>query len=163
MPRPGKSTADGQHWVYRLEGRRKCWFMAAEGSATVPVRHRAAKDRVVARSDKETSGRKQEALVDAHAELLRAAPATSQPIPLASKLKMADAASAVAIGPAAFVPLPPVANSHATDQLTPDDPTRRQVDVEMLLAAAPTASDVVAVSVPPTTSPFGLSYCRSGR
>jgi len=35
LPQPGKSTADGQHWVYRFDGRRKCWFQAAEGIATV--------------------------------------------------------------------------------------------------------------------------------
>src|SRR4051812_19402805 len=49
LPRPGKATADRQHWVYRLDGRRKCWFQA-EGIAMVKKRvpHHAAKDRLAA-------------------------------------------------------------------------------------------------------------------
>ena len=47
---PGKSTADGQHWVYRYDGHRKCWFQTAEGTATVkePVHHHATKQRAAA-------------------------------------------------------------------------------------------------------------------
>jgi len=45
--------------------------------------------------------------------------------------------------------MPPAPIAVATDQLTPDHPTARQVDVETLLAAAPAASDAVAASVPP--------------
>jgi hypothetical protein len=72
------------------------------------------------------------------------------------------AASVVAIGPAPLVRLASVANNHATDQLTPSDPTQRQVDVEMLLAAAPAASDAVAVSLPPSTSPFVFPIAEAG-
>src|SRR3954469_18755327 len=45
LPRPGKSTAAGQRWVYRFDGHRKCWFQAAQGIATVKkqVRRSAAK------------------------------------------------------------------------------------------------------------------------
>lgn len=152
LPRPGKLTADGQHWVYRLDGQRKCWFLAAEGIATVRkrVHHHAAKDRVAAPAENESAWRKQEALVDTRAEQLRSAPATSEAMPPASKLKVVDAASVVAIGAAAPVLSAPVAN-RATDQLTPDHPTRRHVDVEALLAAAPAASDAVAVSVAPAS------------
>jgi hypothetical protein len=141
LPRPGKSTADGRHWVYRLDDHRKCWFLAAEGIAAVKkrVHHHAAKGRVAAPAENETAWRKQDALVDARAELVRSAPAKSQPI-AASKLKVVDAA----IGAAALVPSAP-------DQLTPDHPTQRQVDVETLLAAAPAASDGVALSVAPTS------------
>jgi hypothetical protein len=143
LPRPGKSTADGQRWVYRLDGHRRCWFLAAEGIATVkkPVHRHAAKDRV-----------KQEALVDARAELLY----STQPMPPASKLKVADAA----IGAAALVPLAPVAD-RATDQLNLDRPTPRQVDVETLLAAAPAASDAVAVSMTPA-SPVAHPIAEAG-
>jgi hypothetical protein len=76
LPRPGKSTADSQHWVYRLDGRRKCWFQAAEGIATVkkPVRHHAAEHRVAAPAENETARLKQEAVADARAELLRSPP-----------------------------------------------------------------------------------------
>jgi hypothetical protein len=145
LPRPGKSTADGQRWVYRLDGRRKCWFQAAEGIATVK---NAAKHRVAAPAESETARRKREPVVDARAELLRAAPPeTSQPTPPASELKLVDAGSVVATGAAALAPPASVAN-RATGQLTPDHPTPRQVDVETLLAAAPAASDAVAASVP---------------
>jgi hypothetical protein len=150
LPRPGTSTAEGQRWVYRSEGNRKCWFQAAEGTATVKqARHRAAKHRVAAVEENEAARRKRKAVMDARAELLRSAPAeTSQPTQPASELKVVDAASAPATAPAAFVPPALVANS-ATDQLTPDHPTARRLDAETLLAAAPAPSDAVAVSVPP--------------
>jgi len=102
LPRSGKSTAAGQHWVYRLEGHRKCWFQAAEETATVknPVHDRAAKPRVA--TEKETAPRKK-ALVDTGAELQRSAPGeTPQPTPPA--LKVADAAPDLATGAAGFVP-----------------------------------------------------------
>ena len=163
LPRPGKSTADGQHWVYRLDGHRKCWFQAAEGIATVKkqVHHQAAKHRDAAPEENETARRKREAVVDARAELLRSAPAeTSQPTRPEPELKVVDAASVVATGVAALVPPAPVDNL-GTDQLTPDHRTPRQVDVETLLAAAPAASDAVAASVPPVAG--RLSYRRGGR
>ena len=96
LPQPGKSTAEGQHWVYRLEGNRKCWFQAAEGSAVKKqVRPRAAKPRVAAPEENEAARRKPKAVVDARAELLRSAPAeTSKPMRPAPELKVADAASA---------------------------------------------------------------------
>ena len=151
LPRPGKSAAAGQRWVYRSEGGRKCWFQAAEGTATVKkqVRHRAAKSRVAASEENEAARRKRKAVVDARAELLRSAPAeTSQPILPAPELKVVDAASVLHAGAAAFVPPAPIENL-ATDQLTRDHPTARQVEAKTLLAAAPAASDAVAASVPP--------------
>lgn len=149
LPRPGTSTAEGQRWVYRSEGRRKCWFQAAEGTATVKqVRRRGAKPRIAAVEENEAARRK--AVMDARAELLRSAPAeTSQPTQPAPELKVVDAASLPTTGAAAFVPPAPVAN-RTTDKLTLDQPTSRQVDAETLLAAAPAAtSDAVAASVPP--------------
>jgi hypothetical protein len=162
VPRPGKSTADGQHWVFRLDGHRKCWFQAAEGIATLKerVHHHAAKHRVAAPAENATARRKREA-VDARAELLGSAPAeTSQPTPPASGLKVVDAASVVATGAAALAPLAPVANRGA-DQLKPDRPTPRLVDVETLLAAAPAASDAVAASVPPAP-PVAFPIAEAG-
>jgi hypothetical protein len=158
LPRPGKSTADGQHWVYRLDGRRKCWFQAAEGTATVkkPVRPRVATP-----EENESARRKRKAVVDARAELLRSASAeTSQLTSPAPKLKVADAASLVATAPAVFVPPAPVAN-RATDLLTADHPRPRQVDVETLLAAAPAAGDAVAASVP-TATPVAFPSAEAG-
>jgi hypothetical protein len=162
LPRPGKSTADGQRWVYRLDGHRKCWFQAAEGIATVNkrVHHHAAKQRVAAPAENEPARRKREA-VDARAELLRSAPAeTSQPTPPASELKLVDAGSVVATGAAALAPPASVAN-RATGQLTPDHPTPRQVDVETILAAAPAASGAVAASVPPAP-PIAFPFAEAG-
>jgi hypothetical protein len=142
--RPGKSTADGQRWVYRLDGHRKCWFLTAEGTATAkkPIHLRAAKHRGAAPEENETARHKK--AVDARAEILRSAPAeTSQQTPRSPGVKVVDATSVPATGAAALVPPAPIANL-ATDQLMPDDPTPRQVDVETLLAAAPAAGDAVA-------------------
>jgi hypothetical protein len=149
LSRPGKSTTVGQHWVYRLEGRRKCWFQTAEETAVKrQARRRAAKARVAVSEENEARPRQRRAVVDARAELLRSAPAeTSQPERPAPELKMADAASVLATAIAAFVPPAPVENL-ATNQPTPDRRTPRQVDVEMLLAAAPADRGAVAASGP---------------
>jgi hypothetical protein len=163
LSRPGKSAADGQRWVYRFDGHRKCWFQADEGTATVKqVRHRAAKPRVAAPEENEPVPRKRKAVVNARAELLRSAhKETSQTTRPAPELKVADAASVLAAGAAAaFVPPAPVAN-RPTDQLTPDDPTSRRVDVETLLAAAAAPSDAVAVSAPPA-APVASSIAEVG-
>ena len=153
MPQPGKSTAEGQHWVYRLEGNRKCWFQAAEGSAVKKqVRPRAAKPRVAAPEENEAARRKPKAVVDARAELLRSAPAeTSKPMRPAPELKVADAASAT--GAAAFLSPAPIEN------LAPAHP--RQVDVEALLGAAPAASDAVAASVVPPAAPVAFRIAEA--
>jgi uncharacterized membrane protein len=153
LPQPGKSTADGQHWVYRLDGHHKCWFQAAEETVTKkPVRHHAAKH-VAAPKENGAVSRKPNAVVDARAELLRSGSAeTPQPTPPAPALKVVDAAPVPATGAATLVPPTPVVAKPATDQLTPNHHPAppRQVDVEALLAAAPAASDAAA-SVPPAT------------
>jgi hypothetical protein len=161
-PRPGTSRTAGQHWVYRLEGHRKCWFQAAEGIATVKkqVRNRAAEPRVAAPEENEAARRERKAVVDAHAELLRSARAvTSRPMRPAPELKVVNAASVFAAAGAAFVPAPSVEDL-ATDQLTPDHPTPRQVDTETFLAAAPAASYAVAASVPPA-APIALPIAEA--
>jgi hypothetical protein len=155
LPRPGKSTTAGQRWVYRFDGHRKCWFQTAQGIATVKkqVRHSAAKPPVAVPEENETAPPKQNAVVDARAELRSAPEEASQPTRLAPEFKVVDAASVLATGPAAFVPLAPV-EKRATDQLTPDHATPRVVDVKTLLAAAPAPSDAVAASVPPAPVAF---------
>jgi hypothetical protein len=149
LSRPGKSTTAGQHWVYRLQGHRKCWFQTAEETPVKrQVRHRAAKPRLIVSEENGAGRRQRRAVVDARAELLRSPPAeTSQPERPAPELKMADAASVLATAIAAFVPPAPVENL-ATNQPTPDRRTPRRVDVEMLLAAAPADRGAVAASVP---------------
>jgi len=107
LPHPGKSTADGQHWVYRYDGHRKCWFQTAEGTATVkkPVHHHATKQRAAAPEEKEAALRKRKAVVDVRAELLRSARAeTAQPTPPAPEVKLVDAAPVPTTGAAALVP-----------------------------------------------------------
>jgi hypothetical protein len=153
LPRPGTSAAEGQRWVYRTEGGRKCWFQIAEGTATVKRardRVRAAKARAASKED-ETARRKRKAVMDARAEMQRAAPAESPELPRpAGEFKLADVAPVRAAGAAAFVPPAPVATpDHASDQLAPDLPTPRRLDERTLLAAAPAPSDAVVVSAPP--------------
>jgi hypothetical protein len=160
LSRPGKSTTAGQHWVYRLQGHRKCWFQTAEETPVKrQVRHRAAKPRLNV-SEENDAARQRRAVVDARAELLRSAPAeTSQPERPAPELKMADAASVLATAIAAFVPPAPLENL-ATAQPTPDRRTPRQVDVEMLLAAAPADRGAVAASVP-AAAPVAFSIVET--
>ncbi|MGY3610894.1 MULTISPECIES: hypothetical protein [unclassified Bradyrhizobium] len=161
MPRPGRSTADGQHWVYRLEGHRKCWFQAAEGIATVKKRahRRVAKHHLATLEANETAGRKQKAAVDARAELLRSTAAeTSQPA--APTLEVVDAGPVLGTGIATLVPSAAISN-RADDQLTPDHSRPRQIDVETLLAAAPAVSDVVASSAP-SAAPVAFPIAEAG-
>jgi hypothetical protein len=169
LPRPGTSTADGQRWVYRSEGRRKCWFQTAAGTAPVKqVRdRRAAKARVAVAEENEVPQRKRKAVMDARAELLRPVPAeTSRSSRPAPEFNVAAAAPVPATGAAAFVP-PPPAESFATDRLTSEpttaEPTTaepptadhaapRRLDEKTLLAAATVPSDAVVVSVRPAAA-----------
>jgi hypothetical protein len=149
LPQPGKPTADGQHWVYRFDGHRKCWFQAAEGIATVKkrVRHHAAQTHVATPKENESALRRRKAVLDARDELLRSAQAETPQPPPAPEIKVVNAAPDPATGPAELeAPAPAIAKA-ATDQLTSDRPTPRQLNVETLLAAAPPASDAVATSV----------------
>jgi hypothetical protein len=153
LPRPGKSTADGQHWVYRYDGHRKCWFQASEGAANVkkPVHH-AARHRVTAPSENESALHNRKAVLDAREELLSSAAkaAPQPPTPPAPEIKIADAVPVT--GGAAPVPPAPVIADPAPDQLATDHPTPRVVDVKVVPAAAPTASDTVAASEPRAAS-----------
>ena len=148
-PRPGKSTAAGQRWVYRFDGHRKCWFQTAQGIATVKkqVRPSAAKRPVAVPEESEAAPRKQKAVADARAELLSAPAEASQPTRLAPEFKVVDAASVLSTGAAAFVPPAPV-ERRATDQLTPDNATPHVIVVKTRLATAPAPGDPVADSAP---------------
>ncbi|MCP1782025.1 hypothetical protein ACVIU4_002775 [Bradyrhizobium barranii subsp. barranii] len=151
LTRPGKSTADGQHWVYRVVGQRRCWFQIAEGTerAKKLVQQRATKHRVAAAEENQTAARKRKTAVDARAELPRSAPAdTSRPSP-SVPAQVVDASPVLATGIATRASPAPLSKR---DRLTADEITPRQVDVEALLAAAPAASDVVAASAAPLAS-----------
>jgi hypothetical protein len=156
LPHPGKST-DGQYWVYRLDGHRKCWHQVdREVAARKLLHHRAAPRLAAAPEEDEAAPRKRKQVVDARAELPRSAPvATSQPTPPAPELKVVDAAAVPRTVAAMIVPPAPVVAKPATDQFAP------QVDVDTLLAAAPAASDAVAGSVPPPT-PAAVSVAEAG-
>ena len=144
LPQPGKSSAAGQHWVYRFDGQRKCWFQAAEETAPArkSFRHRVA-TRSVTAPEKDTSApRKQEDVEDAHAEMLSAAPEqTPQPAPM-PKVTMVRTVPVRVGDAAAMVPPAPDLDKPGADQITPDQP--RRPDVETLLAEAPAASSEVA-------------------
>ena len=75
---PGK-PASGQHWFYRLDGRRKCWYQADEATASAKrhIHHRIdriAKRRAVAPEENEAELR-DKTVLDARAQLLSAASA----------------------------------------------------------------------------------------
>lgn len=78
VQQPGKSTAPGQHWVYRLDGHRKCWFQADEAQVSVKklIHHHAVKRAAIAPEENEAAPRKKMVL-DARAQLLNSTPATA--------------------------------------------------------------------------------------
>ena len=145
MPQPGRSSAAGQHWVYRFDGQRKCWFQAAEETslARKPVRHRLERRSVAASEEDKPAPRQQKDVEDANAEMLSAAPEqTPQPAPLEPKLTIVRTVPVRIGDAAAMVPPAPDLDKPGADQLTPDQP--RRPDVETLLAEAPAASSEVA-------------------
>jgi hypothetical protein len=154
LPRPGEQAAAGQHWVYRYDGHRKCWFQAAEDSAAAKkaARHRPARHSVAApESDKSVSRKPKEEVEDARAELVSPAPAEApQPtlaapqIKVVKVIKVTDADPGPATVAAALVPPAPVLAQPSADQPASDQSRPRHVDVETLLADAPAASDEVA-------------------
>jgi hypothetical protein len=165
---PGPPAA-GQHWFYRLEGSRKCWYQAAEDSATAKraARHYVASRRVAAPEESEPAPRKQKAVEDARAELVNAAPAQTQesapvpapapaqaampqPTPSAPKITMLRTVPVRVAEAAAQVPPASVAATPGVDRPVSEQPVRPQIDVDRLLTEASAASDEVA-SAPPAT------------
>jgi hypothetical protein len=140
LPRPGQSTRAGLRWVYRVNGKRKCWFQT-EGFATKDHgRYRPAKPSGGASAENEST-QKRKTIGDARAELLRAAlPETPLPMRPAPELKVADAA-----------PMPSteaevsLRTEIGTDRLTSDYRTERQLGVEAL---GPTNGNAAAASAP---------------
>ena len=147
---PGRSTAPGQHWVYHLNGHRRCWFQASEAtvSAKKQIRHHFARRPAVAPEEDEAALRKKTVL-DARAQVLSAAPAAA-PEPAASAPEAVDTASVRAPEPATPVPAAPIAAQPTIDPLTSDRAAPRSVDVETLLAASTVDRDTAASSVSPT-------------
>ncbi|WBL78111.1 hypothetical protein I3J27_35065 [Bradyrhizobium xenonodulans] len=149
LGRPGNSTPDSQHWVYRMDGHHKCWFLT-EGMAKVKktVRPRAAKDNTASLDENGTTRPRQSGVVDARAELLRSAPAEPSQPPY-PEVKVADATSDLDTGTTPMSAAPIAGHDRWPTHSVPS-----QVDVEQPLAAAP-ANDVVTSSEPPTI-PIGV-------
>jgi uncharacterized membrane protein len=149
VPQPGRSTAPSQHWVYHVEGHRKCWFQADEATASLTKRihHYAAKPSAIVREESEAAQRKK-TLLDARAQLRSEAPVdTFQPA--AAAPEVVDTASVPANGAATLVPAAPIAAQPTTDRPAPNHATPHSVDVETLLAASAPAEDTAASSAPP--------------
>jgi len=162
VQQPGRPTP-GQHWVYRLDGHRKCWYQADEARVAVKQIHhhtvrRAAIARDMAREENEAAPRKKMVL-DAQAQLLSATPAAA-PQSTASESEAVDTVPAPVPAREAAPPVPaaPIAAQPTIDPPTPNRAAPRSVDVEALLAAAApdkdmaTSKDMAASSVPSTNS-----------
>ncbi|RXG83840.1 hypothetical protein [Bradyrhizobium zhanjiangense] len=154
LGRPGNSTPDGQHWVYRMDGHRKCWFLT-EGTAKVKktVRRRVAKDSTASLDENGAARPRQSGVVDARAELLRSAPAE----PSHPEVKVADAADDLGTG-SALMSAAPIAEHGRRP--TPAHSVLSQVDVEQLLATAPTVNDAVTSFGPPAV-PTGVGIAEA--
>jgi len=152
LRQPGAPAA-GQHWFYRLDGSRKCWYQAAEDST--PAK-RAARHRVASRhssaaqenpQEDEPAPRKQKAVEDARAELVNSAPAQrSEPAPVAS-------------APAQTPDPAPAPAQAAMPQQTPSAPkitTVRTIPVQV----ADAATQVPPALVPTT---LGVAQPTSGQ
>ncbi|WP_314948215.1 hypothetical protein [Bradyrhizobium cosmicum] len=161
LGRPGNSPPEGQHWVYRMDGHRKCWFLTEHTTTVHKPVHRRVANRGTSPDENETARRRRSAVVDARAELLRPAPAEgAQAAPPARGVKLVDAASVFGTRTAALVPATPLTEV-ATGEPTPDHPVPRQVDLANVLPAAPVASEALAASVPPVM-PIGVRATEAG-
>ncbi|TYL86536.1 hypothetical protein FXB40_41875 [Bradyrhizobium rifense] len=127
---PGNPIPGG-HWVYRMDGHRKCWFLTEGTAKAKKTVRRGAQDRPPSLAENSASQPRQSAAIDAHAEILRSGPEESSQPP-ASVFKIADAASDARTGPPMTLAVS-VAGLHS-QQLTADHSGPDQVDVEQLLA-----------------------------
>ncbi|KRQ00267.1 hypothetical protein [Bradyrhizobium manausense] len=155
VARPGSSSPAGQHWVYRMDGHRKCWFLT-ESTAKVKVKtvpRRVAKDNTASLDQSGTVRLRQSEVVGARAELLSSAPAEPSQPPH-PEVKVADANSDldrdIALMSADLIS----AHGRRPTPLVPG-----QIDVEQLLATAP-ANDVVTSSEPPIM-PMGVRLAEA--
>jgi uncharacterized membrane protein len=149
VPQPGKPTAPGRHWVYHLNGHRKCWFEASEAtvSAKKQIRPHMVRRPAIAPEENEATLRKKTVL-EARAQVLSAAPAAA-PEPAVSAPEVADTESVRAREAATPAPAAPIATPPAIDALTSDHAAPRSVDVETLLAASTVDRDTAASSASP--------------
>ncbi|MCK1420826.1 hypothetical protein IVB14_13990 [Bradyrhizobium sp. 180] len=158
LPRPGDSPGAGQHWVYRRDGHRKCWFLAEGVTRVQKPAHRRAANRGANPDQNDAARLRRSPVVDARAELQRSAPAEGvQPPPPAREVKVADAALVVGTGTTAVMPAAPF-TALPTGQFTSEHSVPFQIDVEKPLAAV---RDAAAASVPPAI-PVGMPPAEAG-
>jgi len=136
LAQPGNPPGAGQRWVYRREGRSKCWFLA-EGVATArQPGHRRIANRIVRPDEDETMRQRRSPVSDARAELSSSAAAGEpQPTLPAREVKVADATSVLDAGAPILIPAASVSGL-PNSQLTPEQSVPPQVDAEKLSAAA---------------------------
>lgn len=147
LGRPGNSTPDSLHWVYRMDGHHKCWFLTEGVKVKKTLRRHLAKDNTASLDENGAARPRQRGVVDARAELLTSAPAEPSQPPH-PEVKVADAASDLDTG-TTLMSAPPIAEHGQPTHSVPS-----QVDIEQPVAAAP-ANDVVTSSEPPTI-PIGV-------
>lgn len=152
LAQPGSSASPGRHWFYHVDGHRKCWFQAAESTASVkkPIHHYAARRPVVTDEEDEVAPRKRTPL-DARAQLLKTAPVNAAQ-PTTPTPEVTDQASVSDNAAATIVPAAPIAVQPAIDPPTPRRAAPRSVDVETLLAASVLDKDTAVSSAPPAIS-----------
>jgi hypothetical protein len=137
-----------------LDGHRKCWFLT-EATAKVKktVRRRMPKHSAASLDESGTARPRQSGILDARAELLRSTPAPSQPPHPEFKIADADSepGTSTALTSAALI-------AQNSRRPVPLGPSRDQVDVEQLLAAARTND--VATSSEVQSVPVGLQLAE---
>ena len=148
LSQPGRSTAPGRHWVYHLNGHRRCWYQANEATflAKKQIHHHFARRPVAREEDEAELGK--ETVLDARAQMFNAAPAgarqSAPPAPevvVTASVRTDEAATPV---PATAIAAQPTIDSSAPGRAAP-----HSVDVEMLLAASTVDGDAAASSVSP--------------
>ncbi|MGX1319994.1 hypothetical protein AB7M17_003447 [Bradyrhizobium sp. USDA 377] len=149
LSRPGNSAGADQHWVYRRDQGRKCWFLAERITTVKKPAHRRVAHRRANPDENETAPpRRRISVVDARAELERSTPAEGvEPAPPPREVKVADAAFFVGTSATPLTPAAPVTPLPA-GQPTPENAVPTQVDVQKL--AAP-AIDAASGQVPPVS------------
>lgn len=147
---PGTATP-GHHWVYHIEGRRKCWFQTDEAtvSAKRQIHHHSPKPIATASEENEAELHKK-AVLDARAQMLSAAAART-PQAAAAAPEVVDAAPAPAGDAPRSELAAPVATQPTLDAPALDKAPSRSVDVEMLLAASTLDKDMDTPSAPATS------------
>ncbi|WFU23745.1 hypothetical protein QA649_38030 [Bradyrhizobium sp. CB1717] len=149
LSRPGNSAGADQHWVYRRDQGRRCWFLTERVTTVKKPAHRRVAHRRANPVENETAPpRRRISVVDARAELERSTPAASvEPPQPPREIKVADAAFNVGTSTTPLMPAAAAAPLPA-GQLTPENAVPAMGDVQKLVAPA---SDAASIQVPPVS------------